>query len=665
MTTRWGILATGRIAHTLANAINESSTAELVAVGSRTQESADAFAATYNGIAAHGTYDKLLADPNVDAIYVSTPHPQHVEWTIKALDAGKAVLCEKPMGLNHAEVMAMVHAAQENHGFLLEAFMYRMHPQTAKLRELIADDAIGEIRHIHATFAFSAPFNAAGRMYAPELAGGGIMDVGCYPVSMTRMIMGSEPTDLAATGMLASTGVDLYTSALLSFDGGVGAHIATGVGQQLENSVAVFGSKGAIRIAQPWLCPANWRVALTQGGTTTEIADSCDSAYVFQVDEVDRCRQAGLLESPAMSWDDSLGNALVLDKWRAAVGVTYPQEAPATLAQPVYGRPLNTNADLIPRDTIPGVDKKLSRVVMGCDNQPTLPHAAAMFDHFIEQGGNVFDTAYIYGGGRIETLLGQWITARDVRDEIAVIGKGAHTPLNRPEYCRPQLEETLERLQTDHLDIYFLHRDNLDVEVGEWVDALNELRDEGLIHVFGGSNWEVDRIEAANNYADSHQKQPFTVVSNQFSLAKMLSPVWPGCVSANTDGFRSFLMDNDLALFPWSSQARGFFTPAYERIVSGESGGTQTGWNQPGDAEMKRCWFSNENADRRDRAVDIAAQRGVELINVALAYVLAQPFKVFPLIGPRFLWETSSSLSAFDVELSDADIAWLDLADSR
>lgn len=665
MTTRWGILATGRIAHTLANAINASNTAELVAVGSRSQEKAEKFAAEYNDITAHGTYEGLLADSNVDAVYVSTPHPQHVEWTIKALDAEKAVLCEKPMGLNHAEVMAMVHAAQANHSFLLEAFMYRMHPQTQQIRDLLADDVIGELRHIHATFAFNAPFSETSRLYAAELAGGGIMDVGCYPVSMARMIAGSEPTDLAATGMLARSGVDLYTSALLSFEGGVGAHVATGVGQQLENSVAIFGSEGSMHVAWPWQCPAEWRVSLSRGRETEEFTGTSESAYVYQVDEVDRCIQAGLVESPAMTWEDSIGNASVLDKWRAALGITYPQERAETLAQPVYGRPLNTANTTMPRDTIAGVGKSLSRVVMGCDNQPNLPHAAAMFDHFIEQGGNVFDTAYIYGGGRIETLLGQWLKARGIRTEVAIIGKGAHTPLNRPEYCRPQLTETLDRLQTDHLDIYFLHRDNADVEVGEWVDALNELHDEGLINVFGGSNWDRARIEEANRYAKEQDKQRFSVVSNQFSLAKMLSPVWPGCVSANTDEFQAFLAAEDLALFPWSSQARGFFTPRYDSIRAGEESEFRNSWNQPADDEVKRCWFSEENFDRRDRAMDIADQMGVELINIALAYVLTQPFKTFPLIGPRFLWETTSSLRALDVELSDADMAWLDRAEKR
>lgn len=663
MTTNWGILATGNIARTLANAINLSETAELVAVGSRTQENADKFAQQHDVSRAHGSYEALLADSDVDAIYVSTPHPQHVEWTIKALDAGKAVLCEKPMGLNHAEVMAMVHAAKQNQQFLLEAFMYRMHAQTAKVRELIADGAIGELRHINATFGFNAPFSPNSRLYAAELGGGGIMDVGCYPVSMTRLIVGSEPLSVTATGKLARTGADVYTAALLAFEDGVGAHVATGVGQQLNNDVTIFGSKGSIHIPAPWLCPENWQITLRQAGNTESIQGEGPNPYVYQVEEVDRCLTQGLVESPLMNWEDSLGNAIVLDQWRAAVGVKYPQEQPTSLAQPVYGRPLNTLNTDMPRDAVEGVGKSLSRLVMGCDNQPNLPHAAVMFDHFIEQGGNVFDTAYIYGGGRIESLVGEWIKARAVRNEIALIGKGAHTPLNRPEYCRPQLAETLDRLQTDYLDIYFLHRDNLEIPVGEWVDTLDELLEEGLIRVYGGSNWSRERLQEANEYAAQNNKQGFSVVSNQFSLAEMLNPVWPGCVSANTKAFRTYLKDAGLALFPWSSQARGFFTSQYDALNEAQAtGGLRLG-NQPGAEEIRRCWVSDENVRRRERAFELAEKHGVEAINVALAFVLAQPFKTFPLIGPRFLWETSSSLRSLEVQLSDEELAWLDLVD--
>ena len=231
MTTRWGILATGNIAHKLADAVVASDTSELTAVGSRTQDAADEFAKEYglSSAGSHGSYQALIEDSNVDAIYVSTPHPMHAEWTIKALEAGKAVLCEKPMGVNHPEVMAMVETAAFHRRFLMEAFMYRTHPQTAKAVELIRDGAIGEVRQMNMSFGFASPFNPRGRLHANELAGGGIMDVGCYPVSMARLVAGEEPDAVVGFGQLSQTGVDAWAAALLRFPSGAIARVSTAV----------------------------------------------------------------------------------------------------------------------------------------------------------------------------------------------------------------------------------------------------------------------------------------------------------------------------------------------------------------------------------------------------------------------------------------------------
>ena len=665
MTIKWGILATGSIAHKLAKAIGDSTTGELIAVGSRSQDGADAFAKRWNGITAYPTYEELLRDSRVDAVYVATPHPQHAQWTIKALEGGKAVLCEKPMGLNHAEVMAMVHTASQCERFLLEAFMYRLHPQTLKLGELVHSGAIGELRHIHATFGFRVPFNASSRLYAAELGGGGIMDVGCYPVSMCRFLAQREPVSVYAVGQLAETGADAYSSALLDFGDGVGAHIATGVGQQLDNVVRVFGDQGRVTVRQPWLCPEEWQLELTQGGESQIIKGKAHSPYVYEVDEVAKRLSAGELQSPTMSWDDSLGNSRVLDNWRSAIGVIYPQEKPESLSQPVHSRPLVPMSDTMLYGSITGLDKPVSRLVMGCDNQPTLTHAATMFDHFYDHGGTTFDTAYIYGGGRIETYLGHWLRQRDLRDKVTIIGKGAHTPLNFPDRIKPQLEESLSRLQSEHIDIYFLHRDNLDVPVGEWIDALNEVKDEGLITVFGGSNWSAERAVAAIDYAKANGKTPFAAISNQFSLAEMLDPVWPGCISANTAEYKRILTDQELALLPWSSQARGFFTSRYDSIVEKQSTNKNLRVGlHPSDQEMQRCWFAESNFARRERAVQLAEQRGVGVIHIALAYVLNQPFATFALIGPRDLNETSSSLKALELDLSPEEIEWLESGES-
>lgn len=662
MSIRWGILATGRIAHKLAVAIESSASGELVAVASRTLENAVAFASRYNEVTPLASYDELVSSSDVEAIYIATPHPQHAEWTIKSLAANKAVLCEKPMGINHAEVMAMVHAAHCNGTFLMEAFMYRLHPQVAKVLELVEDGAIGELRHIHATFGFHANYDPSSRLFANELAGGGIMDVGCYPISFSRLIARSEPNRVEGHGLLSPEGIDLYAAGMLYFDNGLTAQVATGVGQQLDNVVEVFGTRGSIRIPWPWRSPSEWEIEVTRGGSTERVAGEAADAYVSEVDEVARCIGENLLESPAMTWDDSLGNAQVLDAWKNKVGVKFRDEELANRARPVHGRPLVANEHLMKYGSIPNLQKPVSRLVFGCDNQPSELHAMVMFDHFFESGGNAFDTAFIYGGNRLEQYLGAWVDARDIREDLVIIGKGAHTPHNFPEFVEPQLVRSLDSLKTDYVDIYFLHRDNLDVPVGEWIDVLNQQQSEGRCTLFGGSNWSLGRIQEANEWASKHGKSGLAAVSNQFSLARMLNPVWPGCISSNDSEFRKFLTDSGLALFPWSSQARGFFTNRVDSLVNtgASKGGSRFG-TDPSDEELERCWFSKENFERRHRARDLGGRLGVEAINIALAFVLVQPFPCFPLFGPRQLLETSSSLRSVHVDLSDDDIRWLDL----
>lgn len=663
MTTRWGIVATGRIAHKLAVAIQQSDTGKLVAVGSRTQESADAFASHYDGVSAYSSYDQLVSASDVDAVYIATPHPQHAEWTIKCLNAGKAVLCEKPMGISYAEVMAMVDAAKSNNTFLMEAFMYRLHPQVSRVVDLIRSGAIGSVRHIHATFGFHAAYDPKSRLFANDLAGGGIMDVGCYPVSMSRLIAGAEPHTVEGTGVLSDEGVDLYAAGMLYFNNGITARVATGVGQQLDNTVRVFGTQGSIQVPWPWRSPQEWEFELTKQGEKEVISGDAKEIYVSEVDEVDRCLKDSAVESSAMTWDDSLGNARVLDEWRKAVGVKFESESLGNRPMPIHGSALSSRTDIMQYGKLPGLAKNISRLVFGCDNQPNELHAMVMFDDFYESGGNTFDTAFIYGGNRLEQFLGQWLESRGVRDETVVIGKGAHTPHDRPEFVEPQLIRTLESLRSDHVDVYFLHRDNPDVPVGEWIDVLSDQRELGRIKIFGGSNWKLERVREANDWAKRHHRTGFSAISNQFSLARMIDPVWAGCISANTSEYREFLTENELALFPWSSQARGFFTGRVDEIRSrSTSSGAQYGLH-PSDSEIQRCWFSDDNFERRSRAFSLAKERGVEPINIALAFVLSQSFPCFPLIGPRELAETRSCLKALEVELGQDELKWLDNAE--
>jgi len=277
-----------------------------------------------------------------------------------------------------------------------------------------------------------------------------------------------------------------------------------------------------------------------------------------------------------------------------------------------------------------------------------MPHAAVLFDDFFERGGTCFDTAYIYVGGLSERLLGRWIANRGVREQVVILDTGAHTPFCTPEAVASQLPESLERLQTDYVDLYLLHRDNPRVPVGEFIDVLNEHRRAGRLRVFGASNWSLARVEEANAYARSRGLAGFGVVSNNFSLARMVEPPWAGCLSASDPESRAWFARTQTPLFPWSSQARGFFAGRAHP-------------DDRSDPELVRSWYSEDNFRRLERVNQLARERGVLPINVALAYVLCQPFPTFPLIGPRALAETRTSFPALDIELTPEEVRWLNL----
>ena len=661
----WGILSTGRIAGIFAQGLARAENGRLVAVGSRTLASAQKFAAANGNPRAHGSYEALLADPEVEAVYIAVPHPQHTEWAIKAAEAGKHILCEKPLGLNYAEGMVMAEAARANNVLLMEAFMYRCHPQTAKIVELVRSGAIGEVKLVQATFGFNAGFNAESRLWSNAAGGGGILDVGCYAVSFSRLIAGAmsgkaflDPVSVTGAGSLhPETGVDVVAAATLKFANGLVAQVATSVGLSQDNSARIYGSTGMIVVPSPWIPPSEGTPAkffLHKDGKVEEIVvATAANLYGLEADAVAVALAAGQREVPAMTVADTLGNLAALDAWRASIGLTYEAEKPEKFLSTHSRRPLARRADAnIPTGAIPHLTKPVSRLIMGCDNTTTMPHSAAMWDDYFSRGGNTFDTAYVYGGGLQEKLLGQWIKNRGVREDVSVIVKGAHTPFCTPEHLTSQLEESLGRLQTPYADIYMLHRDNLEVPIGEFVEVLNEHVKAGRIRAFGGSNWTLARIAAANRYAARKGLQGFSVVSNNFSLARMVDAPWTGCISASDKESRRWLKKHQIPLLAWSSQARGFFT---DRAAP----------DKRDDEQLVRCWYADDNFQRRERAYALAKKKGVPPIAIAAAYVLAQPFPTFALIGPRILSETVSSLVCLGVTLTPKECAWLNLERER
>ncbi len=670
----WGILGTGSIAHAFARAVAKSKAGTLARVGSRNAETAQTFidklkadpnaqvaggAATFT---ASGNYDALLADPAVDAIYVATPHTGHAQWAIRAAQAGKHVLVEKPAALNHADTMAMVEAARDAGVFFMEAFMYRLAPQTRKLVDMITGGEIGRVRTIEASFGFHAGFDPSSRLFANELGGGGIMDVGLYPVSFARLVAGvnagkgfADPLTVSGAARLGETGVDEWAATLMTFEGDVIAQLSTAVSAWLPNTANVYGETGSLHMQSPWHAggveSGSSKIELRRFGKSPEFIEIEQPNWLYETeaDHVADCVARGLTESPLMSWADTLGDMRALDAWRASTGFRYEAESiksgwPTASRLPLTKKP---EASMQMRD-IKGVANPVSALIMGCDNQTSMPHAAIQFDDFCMQGGNTFDTAHLYGDGIMERLLGRWMKDRGVRDEVVLICKGAHTPDCRPDAVRPQLEESLERLGTDRADIYFLHRDDVSVPIGEWVDLLNELKDEGRISVFGGSNWSKERMAQANAYAAKNGKQGFGVLSNNFSLARMNNPIWPGVMACSDDGYRTWLEETGTALFSWSSQARGFFTD-------------RAGPDIKADADLVHAFYSDENFERRRRAIELAEKRGVAPMTIALAYVLAQNMPTCALVGPRTLEELRGSLAVFSVQLSPAETAWLDL----
>ena len=656
---RWGLLAAGNIAKAFAHGLTQTDSGVGAAVASRSLDKARAFAEEFGITKAFGTYEDMLADAEIDAVYVSTPHPLHAEWAIKAADAGKHILCEKPMTMSWADTMTVIEAARRNDVFFMEAYMYRCTPQTARLVELVREGVVGEVRTIDATFAFKCGWNPESRLLKAELGGGGIYDVGGYAMSMSRLIAGtalgkhvSEPIQVAGAGHVGETGVDEWAAGTLLFANDIVARIATGIQCSQDNTVVIHGSEGRIEVPDPWFCngrEAGESTIIVNGEETTVVADR--SIYAYEADMVAANIEGRQGASPAMTWADSLGQAKAIDAWLDAVGVRYPCKTVEAYATPIDRRPLVVREpNKMAYAEVPGVGKRTSRMVMGTMVPQDIGHATAMYDDYFARGGNAWDTAYIYGGGTSEKLLGQWIENRGVREEVTVLVKGAHSPDCFPEPLVEQFTQSLERLQFDYADLYFMHRDNEDIPIGEFVDVLNELKDAGRIRVFGGSNWSLDRIKAANEYAAANGKTGFGAVSNHFSLARMVGPIWGIPVASSQPEYRAWHRETQTPCFAWSAQARGFFDP----VQSGP---------EIDNPQLKGVWYSEDNFRRQARAIGLAEKKGCHPMAIASAYVMGQDFPIFAMVGPATLEESARTFAALDISLTDDEIQWLNLED--
>lgn len=668
MTLNWGILAPGKIAHEFARGIADSRSGQLVAVGSRQSEKARAFGAEYGVDAArcYGSYDDLLADPTVQAIYIALPNHLHAEWTVRCARAGKHVLCEKPLATNYAEAMVVIEEVRRCGVFLMEAFMYRCHPQIARLLQLIHDEqAIGQLRHIQATFSFNMGPQYTNIRLSNPAAGGGIMDVGCYTASIARLLAGSEPSKVAGVAQIGDISrVDELATASLLFPTGAVATLTCGTQAAADHELRLWGSSGSIRLPSPWCrCPGVGQIFVYRNGQSepeviTVAAPS--NIYAIEADLVADCIAAGRTQapSPCMTWADSLGNMALLDSWRAAAGLEFDNEKPAVLVSAPATLRVDPPAGMtaMPYGQITGVTKPISRLVLGSIPLVNrgLPLACALLDTFVAAGGTTLDTAQSYGQGATDRILGQWMAMRGNREQIVIIGKGVHPrgygPRVTPTAITSDLCDSLGWLQTDYIDLYFLHRDDTSQPVGPIMDTLNEHRAAGRIRAFGASNWTARRIAEANAYAEAHGLVGFVASSPNFTLAVPNDVPWPGCVSVSMgDGSElDWYRATRFPLFSWSSMAQGFFS----------------GYYTPDDTsakDMVRCWYSVGNWERLRRATELGRTRQATASQVALAYVLHQSFPTFALTGPATIEELRITLDGLRVSLTPAEMQWLNL----
>ncbi|MCK4725475.1 MAG: Gfo/Idh/MocA family oxidoreductase [Anaerolineales bacterium] len=343
----WGFIGAGVIARVFCNALRFSKTGQAYAVASRSGDNAQQMARDFEIPKWYLSYEGLLADEDVDVVYISTIHPEHKRWVLKAAEAGKHILVEKPIGMNAQEAQAMIDAANKNNVFLMEAFMYRCHPQTTRLIEVLRQGVIGQVHMLRATLSFQGPEDQKSRLYAKELGGGSILDVGCYPASAARMIAGVasgqrflEPVAVKAVAKFGPTEVDLYSSAVLRFENGIIAQLACGVDCERESQVVIYGSRGYITVPVLWVPsspvrfaeeplpldttfpPSTFTVSYHDERPSEEVTVQLDrDLYTYEADTVANYLQHR--QSPYMSWNDTLGNMQLLDKWRQEISLQY------------------------------------------------------------------------------------------------------------------------------------------------------------------------------------------------------------------------------------------------------------------------------------------------------------------------------------------------------
>ncbi len=323
MALKWGILGLGKIANSFAMDLVLVENCELVAVASRTISKAEKFGKRFEAKYCHGSYQELFENPEVDIIYIATPHNSHLEYALEAMNHGKHVLCEKPLAINQSQVRQLISASQANNVFLMEAFWTRFNPSFEAVLKHIKNDEIGEVNYINADFSFYKDALPESRLLNMELAGGALLDVGVYPIFLSYMIMGIPGQILAASNKHA-TGADLQTSAIFKYRNGM-ANIMSGLKSASDMVAKIYGTQGKIFIDRRWHQAQGFRIE-KKGKQTKFDLPTKGMGYTYEIEECLKCIDAGKIESEKWLHQDSLNLISICDEIRQQVELKYPNE---------------------------------------------------------------------------------------------------------------------------------------------------------------------------------------------------------------------------------------------------------------------------------------------------------------------------------------------------
>ena len=324
--TRWGLLGLGSIARRFSNGLLLESSAEIYAVASRSLDKAEDFGAEYGAAVCYDSYEALAKDPDVDVVYIGTPHNFHMAQTIMCLEAGKHVLCEKPFAVNSTEAKRMIDCARANDRFLMEAFWTRFFPVMAKTRELLATKAIGDVMLVQADFGYrTGSVVPESRTYSPDLAGGALLDVGCYCLQLASMVYGKQPSEIASQVTLGSTGVDELSVSVLKYSDYEMATITTAICLSTPHEARIVGSEGYISISNFW---SPYELTLHVHGKEPQIFryEREGEGFQYEAAAVDQYIRAGKTESDVMPLDETLAMMETMDRIRECWGLRYPSE---------------------------------------------------------------------------------------------------------------------------------------------------------------------------------------------------------------------------------------------------------------------------------------------------------------------------------------------------